>query len=178
MRHILITISFLFLSILTMGQKSLDTAKIRTEINNVLKKYGLKGAQFLFKVNTYNQKGGQTAFEINNYNNKSSHIVKGNNYGINGNVINGIQQRKLTKEVLDNIVSNLPTDKNSAIVFLISGGKEGMNYADEIYNVLLKLGYKNINSMNWIDPNEYDKAYVYKNDTVTEIRICPASNVQ
>ncbi len=44
----------------------IDTAKIRNEIKQVLKKNGIKNTSFELKITSTNQKGGQTAFVITN----------------------------------------------------------------------------------------------------------------
>jgi hypothetical protein len=153
----LIIISVLFLPICTFSQ--VDTAKLRKEINTILKKYGLSEAAFQLKVSSTNQKGGQTAFVINNY------------------YVGGIVQRRLTSKLLSDIISKIPS-LDTPIILLYSGGKEGVNFTEEIGTALMKKGYKNIKGSNWMDPNDFDKIdYKMENGTFV-IKIYPASNVQ
>jgi hypothetical protein len=171
---LLIIISLIFSCLQSYCQ--VDTAKLRKEIALVLKKYGLKEPLFELKIQSTNQKGGQTAYVINNYNGKNIHVINGNNYGVNGDIINGIKQRHLENNVVKYLLTQLP-NKDEEIVFLFSGGKEGLNYANEIYNMLIAKGYSKLKPANWMDPDDFDKVYVIKKNGETQIRICPASNV-
>ena len=136
-----------------------DTAKLRKEINGILKKYGLNDASFQLKVSSNNQKGGQTAFVINNY------------------YVSGIAQRRLTSSLLNNIVSQIPS-YNTTIMFYYAGGKEGKNYTEEIGTALMKKGYSNCKSSQWMDPSDFDKIDYKLKNGIFEIWVYPASNVQ
>jgi hypothetical protein len=122
-----------------------DTSKLKKELTALLKKYGLKDASFLLKVESLNQKGGQTAFEINNYNAKEIHVVNGPNYGINGNVSN---EKQLTEEDKNQLISFIEkTKRDSAsktmnFMVMISQTSNGAKVAFQISEYLKSRGYK------------------------------------
>jgi hypothetical protein len=109
----------------------------------------------------------------------NAHIINGNGnqVGINGDQYNGIKQRHLNEAVLSYLLVSLP-DKHAEIQFLFAGGKEGLNYANEIYNALMQRGYSNIKPSNWMDPTGFDKVEVKKENGSLQLLIYPASNVQ
>jgi hypothetical protein len=97
--------------------------------------------------------------------------------GVNGDVVNGIKQRHLTTSEYYKIYNKIPS-LDSKITFLLSGGKEGLNYANEIYRALLANGFKNITASNWMDPDGFDSIGVVVNGDNVTVKIYPASNVQ
>lgn len=108
-----------------------------------------------------------------------NHSINGNNInvGVNGDVINGIKQRHLTNAFFNEIISKIPS-KDTNIKFYLSGGKEGLNYANEIYNALRLKGYNSITVTNWMDPSGFDKVDLEKVNEEFRIMIHPASNVE
>ena len=109
----------------------------------------------------------------------NAHIINGNGnaVAVNGDIVNGIKQRHLTDALLTYLLTSLP-DKNANISFLFSGGKEGLIYANEIYNALVNRGYKHLRPSNWMDPNGFDKVEVKSPHGEPQVLIYPASNVQ
>ena len=108
----------------------------------------------------------------------NNHTISGNNnnVGVNGDVINGIKQRHLTEPLLNEILSRIPK-KDTKIIFFLSGGKEGYNFANEIYNALKTNGYDSITATNWMDPSSFDKVDIKFENGEFRIMIHPASNV-
>lgn len=175
LQALLIIISLTIPRTLLLAQS--DSLKMKKEITAILKKYGYKDASFSLKVESKNQKGGQTAFEINNYKGRELHIVNGPNYGINGNVYAGIEQRKFSTTMFNDMLKKIPS-LNTPIKFFISGGKEGSNLAQTIATAFYDKGYRNFSWTNWMDPNDFDKIDYKLNNGVFEILIYPASNVR
>src|SRR5258708_13873212 len=62
-------------------------------------------------------------------NGNNNHVVTGdgNLVGVNGDIVNGIKQRHINDAILSYILISIP-NKDSKINFLLSGGKEGLNY--------------------------------------------------
>lgn len=75
----------------------------------------------------------------------NNHIVSGtgNNVGVNGdiNIAKYIQQRHLTRQTLEYILSNIPDTATNVVFNLPMSDKEALNYANEIYNEMRHLGY-------------------------------------
>lgn len=137
------------------SKSNVDTAEIRKEILQVLKKHGLKDISFLINVKSLNQKGGQTAFEISNYNYKNTfnikeeHTVNGNNFGVNGNVYS---ERSLTKNEKDSLLKYVENAKKiygiktNCVSITITNYSNGQKIASEISEFLKAKGY-NIGSV-------------------------------
>lgn len=141
---LLLIISAIFCPIYSISQT--DTSKLKKEIAVLLKKYGLKNASFLLKVESLNQKGGQTAFEINNYNGKEIHVVNGPNYGVNGNISLGVPPRIVTKQDFTQLFSLFP-NKQTLIEFQFIGlspTSEMENLKKQIIKILIDNGYSNV----------------------------------
>jgi hypothetical protein len=86
--------------------------------------------------------------------NNKSHIISGNDnkVGVNGDIINGIKQRHLTKELFNEITSHIPNKSTHIVLYGSASNKETYNYENEIYRELLINGYRNITGTNWMDP--------------------------
>jgi hypothetical protein len=98
------------------------------------------------------------------------HNAQTNNY-------NGIKQRVLTQEKLNEIGSHIP-NKSARIKIFLTVDKECRNYAEQIINVLKGNGCTNIDWTFWGDPSCFDDiTYGTIGDSIIRINVCPASNV-
>lgn len=114
-----------------------DTAKLRKELYALLKKYGLKDASFLLKVESLNQKGGQTAFEINN------------NYKISGdlNVYANVFRQPEKKDV-EAIIYLLQNKNRKIILLYLTPDYESKFYCTQLQTILINNGYKDVEIRN------------------------------
>ena len=141
-------------------------------------------------VNINKQKPTTTPINIKKDTSNSATFKTGNIQGQgiqlgNNNTQNNdftVKQRHIDQQELIKIISKIP-NQNTLIHFWIPssvGGKESINYANEILIALYNTGYKNIDRSwsNWMDPYDFDKLEYGMKDSVFEIKVFPANNVR
>ncbi|HEY4327747.1 MAG TPA: hypothetical protein VGN20_27445 [Mucilaginibacter sp.] len=74
-----------------------------------------------------------------------NHIVGGEaKVDVNGDIINGLRAREVTKELLDDIIKHYP-DKNSSIGILRSAlDDESLAYEEKLFKALKNIGYSKV----------------------------------
>lgn len=114
---------------------------MRKDIEKVLKRYGLKDNPYQFVISE-NQSGGQNAYTITNNYASNSHVVNGNNFGINGDYHEKPPQRIATQKLIDSILTYMPSDTSIKIKFMYQPQDyEAKKYANSIAESLFKIGY-------------------------------------
>lgn len=162
--------------------KPIENSVVVKSGNPVVQQNSVKAGKPLIQQNKEGDNQANSNTGVNNGsigNGNNNHIVSGNGnkVDVNGDVINGIKQRHLTTAEYYKIYSKIPS-LDSKIEILFSGGKEGINYANEIYRALMSNGFKNITGSNWMDPEGFDSVGVDVNGNNVMIKVYPASNVQ
>lgn len=110
--------------------------------------------------------------------NNKTHIVYGNNSGVNGDVTvnNGIKQRHLNTVLMNRIKAFLPEDNSNPIQVKFSfDDKESYNFGMEVIDFLNKLGHSTVKGIGTMPFT--DSVLLTKADTNYYIGIAKTSNI-
>lgn len=119
------------------SQKKIDTAKIRKEVADVLKRNGVKTPFFELKVASENQKGGQTAFVINN------------NYKVSGDLnVYANVFRQPEKQDVEDIIHSLKNKNRKIKLIHLTPDYESKFYCSQLKTILINNGYKDVEITN------------------------------